>query len=140
MGNMGGHGATVPTRALSRRVRACFGHFFDVRDVDEFCTSKMCYQCGQEFLTGMRLVRCKKTGEMVWRPDRDVKWCNSPQCLGSHPCRADPALLLDARPPKGVKNAMPVDRDQGAALTMAYLVGKPNDQRPPAFRRPPRKE
>ena len=121
----------VPTSAMSRRVRSTMGQFFDVRMVDEFRTTVTCCCCRERLIKGKRWREMR--GKLGWYEDRDVKWCNTPSCLESHPCSASEELLEGARK---VDGARAIDRDANSALAHARLVGIRNAQRHVAYRRP----
>jgi hypothetical protein len=126
---------SVPTSSVSRRVRKTMKGLFTVVDVDEFRTTVLCCACHERLLTGTRWKKTKK--KEGWVEDRDVKWCQSPACLESHPCSASPTLLEGARRPAGcsTKELIAVDRDLNAGLAMVPLMGLRNEQRPVAYRR-----
>ena len=129
----------APTSRLTRRVRNAFKDHFDARDTDEYCTTKVCCGCHQPLRTGKRLKR-KRDGSTEWREDRDVKWCTTPSCLGSHPFPPDATLLDDVHPDDKMSGHQPVHRDGSAAFNMITVGGKRNRDRPLPFRRPTRDE
>lgn len=125
----------VPTKRLLRRVVRAMQEHFLVRMVDEFRTTKLCCACHAELASGRRLKR-DKLGVERWVTDRDVKWCTTPGCLGSHPCPAPAALLKGVHPADLTRpDWQPVCRDSQSALAMCRLGGMRNEDRPEPYRR-----
>ena len=80
----------------------------------------------------------RKTVEGVERrvKDRDVRRCNSPQCLESpHPCAAAPRLLVGLREFEAGEGGVYIDRDHNPSLSMARLCGQEEHERPTIFQR-----
>jgi hypothetical protein len=123
----------VPTSAQYKRMQTAFKERFLMCDVSETNTTKCCCKCYQELESCYREKMVD--GEVKKYQDRDVKRCNSPQCLESHPCFATEeektGLTERSRRPGGVL----INRDKNSAVSMHTLTGVPEEERPVEFQK-----
>jgi hypothetical protein len=122
---------SVPTTALKKRMVTAHRQSFDTVDVGEHNTTQGCSECHEITSVCHRLKVVD--GVEKWVKDRDVRRCNSPQCLESqHPCSAEPRLLIGLREWEAGEAGV-IDRNP--SLTMARLCGLENHERPAVFQR-----
>ena len=124
----------VPTTALQKRLVTAYKDSFITVPVDENNTTKACSQCHE--ITSECHRRKLVDGVEKWVKDRDVRRCNSPQCLESpHPCVAGPRLLAGLREWEDGVPGVYIDRDYNPSLSMARLCGLEKHERPEIFQR-----
>jgi hypothetical protein len=122
----------VPTTALQKRMVTAHRASFDTVGVGEHNTTKACCECHELTSECHRWRVVKGVGK--WVKDRDVRRCNSPQCLESpHPCAAEPRLLTGLREWEAGEGGVYIDRDRNPSLMMARLCGLENAMRPAIF-------